>query len=234
MGVDVDQRFHRRVAAGCPLATDQHTVRHLQIRDRRAFGEKLRVRQHLKREATGIRRQNVFNRFGGLHRNRGFLDDDLGPVGLFGNRPRDRLDKPQVRRATRADAVGLRRCVHRHKNNIRGANGLVDLGRKMQVLAACLPHDLIESGLVDRQRVRIPRGDAGGIHVDHPHFNFRCLEGDHRHRRTAHVTSANTTNFHTNSSPTFGHARRESKAEKRAGTRRPQITHDLVESFPSS
>ena len=75
--------------------------------------------------------------------------------------------------------------VDRDEDEVRLANGLVDVGREEEVAAAGLPDDLLQPGLVDGQLEvgAVPRVDPGLVQVDDRHLDVRALERDDGTRR---------------------------------------------------
>ena len=196
MRVDINQFLQRGRPTRRPLAADQHPVRRVQVRHGGALGEKFGVRQHFEAMAARVRIQNVLDGLRGLHGDRGLLDDNLGAVGVLGDRACNRLDEPQVGRAAGADAVGLGRRVDGHKYDVGRLDRAFHVSGKTEIPTAGLTHDLVEARFVDGQPVGIPGGDARRVHVDHPHLDLRRLKRDHRHRWPTHVTGSNAANFH--------------------------------------
>src|SRR5688572_18071129 len=77
-------------------------------------------------------------------------------------------DSMNRRSAAPAHSVSFSRGVDRDENDVGRFDRAVDIGGKNQILTASLPDDLIETRLVDRKRIGIPRGDTRDIHIDHP------------------------------------------------------------------
>eukprot|EP00966_Prymnesium_polylepis_P260010 6006092-Prymnesium_polylepis.2 len=86
-----------------------------------------------------------------------------------------------------ADARGLGRGVDRDEDDRALLDRRVDVGREEEVAAPRLLDNLLQPGLVDRQVVRVPRGDATLVEVAHGHLDVGALHRDHRHRGAAHI-----------------------------------------------
>jgi len=194
--IDADEGLDRLVPIGRAFAADQHAVGIGEVLDRRALRQKLGVGKHLKLQPLGVRCHDRLNGIGRFYRDGRLLDDDLAALGMLGDGAGNRLDVTQVGRPAGADAVGLGRGVDRHEDDV----GLLDLpgdvrGKK-QIPAARLLHDLLESRLEDRQVARVPRRDAGGVHVHHRDGDAGAFQRDHGHGGPAHVTGTNAADVH--------------------------------------
>ena len=71
------------------------------------------------------------------------------------------------RPATFANAIRLGGRVNRDKNQICAFNVLVHVGREEEISPAGNFDHFVEAGLVNGQRVRVPRVNALLIYVDH-------------------------------------------------------------------
>ena len=189
-GVDADQLLQGRFARGRALAADEDAVGLEQVGDGRAFGEKLRVGEHLEITVARVGTQNGQNGFRRFHRNRALFDNDLRPLGHAGDHAGGAFDETQVRGAPRPDAVGFGRRADADENYFPVADGALDIRFEVQVASACFAHDIVEAGFVDRQVVGIPRRDACLVRVDDGDLDIGTLRGDHRHGGTADVTGA--------------------------------------------
>ena len=71
------------------------------------------------------------------------------------------------------------------EDQVRLANGFVNVGREEEVAAAGLPNDVLEPGFVDGElKVRaIPRINTSLIEVDNRDLDVRALERDYGARR---------------------------------------------------
>lgn len=69
----------------------------------------------------------------------------------------------------------------RTENDIGFLDALVDLCRKMEILASARLDHLVEAGLVDGQMVAVPRFDARLRDIDNGDLDFGAFQRDHRH-----------------------------------------------------
>merc|ERR1740138_2000095 len=100
------------------------------------------------------------------------------------------LDELQVRSTPGADALGLRGRVDGGEEDVRVRDAGLHVGGEEEVPAAARLDNLLEPGLVDRQRVRAPGRDAGLVEVDDGHRDIGALERDGGHRGAADITSS--------------------------------------------
>ena len=107
-----------------------------------------------------VRGEDRLDRGGGFHRDGAFLDDDLVAFGNLRDEAGGGLDVAQVRRAAGTDAVGFGGRADRDEDQIRAGDGGADVGGEMEVPAAGGGDDVVEAGLIDREGVRVPGGDA--------------------------------------------------------------------------
>ena len=57
------------------------------------------------------------------------------------------------------------------------------LGAEEEVAAAGLEDDLLQAGLINGETVRVPRGNADLVDVEHDHLDVRALVSDDGHGR---------------------------------------------------
>ena len=104
--IDRDKCLEGCLSFGCLLAADEDAVRVFHIRDGGAFGEELGVGKNLEGGVSrGVGGDDRLDRGGGLHRDGGFLDDDLVAFGDLGYQARRRLDVAEICGAACADSV---------------------------------------------------------------------------------------------------------------------------------
>src|SRR5690606_5383596 len=82
------------------------------------------------------------------------------------------------------------------EDDVGGGDGGLDVGGEEEVFPAGLFDDVVETGLIDGQFVGVPRGDAGGVEIDHRDGDVGGFMGDHRRGGTTHVTGSYAANFH--------------------------------------
>ena len=111
-------------------------------------------------------------------------------VGDLGNEAGGGLDVAEVRGAAGTDAVGLGGGADGDEDEIRGGDGTTDVGGEMEVAAAGGGDDFIEAGLIDREIVRVPGGDAFVVHIGDGDLDVRAFGGDHGHGGAADITGA--------------------------------------------
>ena len=87
-GIDGDEFFHGSLPLGGLLTTDQDAIRILKILDSRPLCQELRIGKNLEGPALGIGTQDREHRLCRFHGNGALLDDDLRPVGHFGDHAR--------------------------------------------------------------------------------------------------------------------------------------------------
>lgn len=117
--------------------------------------------------------------------NSALLDDNLVALGNLGNVSGGALHVSQVGGISGTHSLGLGRRVDGDKYEVGLDDGAVDVGREEQVLSAAGPNDLLESGLVDRKLVRVPRSYSGLIEIDDRDLDVWVLACDHSTGRAA-------------------------------------------------
>jgi len=113
---------------------------------------------------------------------------EKGALGIGGDVAGDGFDKTEVGGAVGPETVGLGRGVDADKDDVGPANRGGDVSGKGEVPSPRFPDKLVESRFVDRQLVRVPRGNSRGIDINDLDMNVRTFRGDHRHGGAADVT----------------------------------------------
>src|SRR5690606_303009 len=112
----------RLAPLGSGVAADEDPVGIEKVGHRRALGEELGVGEHLVGVAVGTGFQDGADRLGGAHRDRAFLHDDLGAVGVLGDAAGHGLDEAEIGGAVRSQSVGLGGGVDADEQNVGGAD----------------------------------------------------------------------------------------------------------------
>lgn len=201
VGVDVDQGVLGADALGGLQSTDQDTVRVQQILDGGTLSQELGVRQdvelHLGRR-VGI--EDGAHALSSAARHSRLLDDDFGALGNLSNAARSALDVAipmmvsqntpnllfqwisdlrKVSGTAGAHTGLLGGGVDRDEDKISLLDGTIDVGGEEQVLAAALKDNLLETGLVDGQLVRVPGSDTGRVDIDDGDLDVMALVGNY-------------------------------------------------------
>ena len=177
------------------FAANQNAIWTLQIFHRRALREKLGIREHLVIQLLSARAEDRQDGFRGFHRDGALLNDDFRFLDDRSNHAGNRLDKAEVGGPARTHAKGLGRRVDTHKDDVRGANGVLHAGREKQISAAGGLDHLVEPRFVDRKVIGVPGVDSCLIEIDHFHTNVGTFRGDHRHRRAADIAGTDAANL---------------------------------------
>ncbi len=131
-----------------------------EVIDGGAFLEELRIRAHVKRRRRFARDLRAHLR-GRAHRDGALRDDDLGRVHVLADR---RGDGEHVLQVGRSVFVGRR--PHGDEHDLGALDGGADVGREGQPALTLIADDeRLESGLVDREFVRLEVLDLGRIDV---------------------------------------------------------------------
>lgn len=101
-------------------------------------------------------------------------------------------DVQEIRGVSSSDSVLLRGRVYGNEDEVGLNDGLVDIGREEEVLAAVREDDLLESRLEDGELVRIPRGDTRSVNIDDGDLDVRALVRDHGACWRGGIVSAST------------------------------------------
>ena len=125
-----------RQTLGRLLATYKDAVGILKILDCRPLGKELGIGEHLKSAFLGIGPEDSQEGGSRAYRKSALLDNDLGPFGNLGDHPCCSLDIFEISRLAGPDTVILGGSPHAHKDDVRIANGSLDICGKEQVLSA--------------------------------------------------------------------------------------------------
>ena len=131
-------------------------------------------------------------------------DDDLVAVRSLGDGTGGKLQVTEVGSTAGTDTEGLRGSlpltprhhthIHSQEHHISLLDGLLHLGREMQILATGLLHNFKQTRLIDGEVVAVPLLDALLVQIHNVHSNLGALESNDGHRRSTHVASSNTAN----------------------------------------
>ncbi len=170
------------------MRAHQHAVRLEHVADRRPFGQKFRVRDHVEAVlgAGGI--EDRVHRLRGADRQSALLDHDLRAARALQDLSGRPLPILQIGRFARPLPEVLGGRVDADEDDVRLGDVRADLGGEEQVAVAHPADHLVQARLVDGQVVRPPRGDAVRIDVNDHDPVLRAFLGDDRHRRPADVS----------------------------------------------
>ena len=157
-----ERRVELRHQLGTPgiFRADHHAIGLQEVVDGGALLQELRVAHHAER-MRGLPAQHLPHLRGGPDRYGALVDDDLVAV----HRPADLAgDGHHVLEVGRPILAGRR--PDRDEEDLRLANRPIERGREREPLfRPVAPHELFESGLVDRHLPALQHADLGGILV---------------------------------------------------------------------
>ena len=193
MAVDPRQRLNRFL--GFP--TNQHPIGILQISDRRALRQKLRIREHREALARRSSLQNRLHRLGRAHRQGALLHHDRVASGRLCQHARGCLDPLEITCLPCPHTVGLGGGVHGDEHHVGGRDRPLHRGGEVQVATPRPAHHLIEPGFIDRQQTEIggvPGPNPLLVEVHHRDLDVGAAIGHHGHCWATHIAGTNAAN----------------------------------------
>ena len=166
----------------------------LEIANGGALGEEFGIGEHLEAQPLAVRVEDARHCRRRPDRQRRLLDDNLAARRVRQDLARGLLPVLQVGGTSRALAEYLRRRVDGDEDDVGRPDAFSDVGGKKQVAAARPVNDLIQTRLIDRQRVAVPGLDTIGVLVGDGNLHVRAAVGNHGHRRAAYVAGADAEN----------------------------------------
>src|SRR5262249_36648882 len=175
-------------------STDQDAGRSFQIRDRRALGEELWIRQDLEALALPAILEDPLHGLGGPDGQRALLDDDDGALGMMQGAGGRLLPVAQIGRALRPLAEGLGGRVYADEDHLRFADLVLDVTGESEVTAQGGSHDLLQTWLENGRMTGLPRGHPLPVDIGDHDLDGGTVLGDHCHRGAAYVARSDAKN----------------------------------------